>query len=93
MKHIKKISFALLISIVGFGCSSGADNHADEKAQDGQEAPKTIGTGKHEDQGSVREPGKDVHAEDVPTGTGTDSAKVDTGVKKGKWPTQGRPFS
>lgn len=29
----------------------------------------------------------------IATGTGTDPKKPDTGVKKGKWPTQGDPFS
>jgi len=30
---------------------------------------------------------------DVPNGTGTESKKIDTGVKKGKWPTQGNPMN
>ena len=29
---------------------------------------------------------------DVPNGTGTDPKKPDTGIKKGKWPTQGKPM-
>ena len=30
---------------------------------------------------------------DVPNGTGTVTKKADTGVKKGKWPTQGDPMN
>jgi hypothetical protein len=30
---------------------------------------------------------------DIPNGTGTEPKKIDTGVKRGKWPTQGDPYN
>ena len=60
-------------------------------------AQDTTGTGSRVADTSGIKPnsaiGEGAHGIGVPNGTGTEPKKQDTGTKRGKWPTQGDPFS
>lgn len=116
--NLKAITFALFVSTVALGCSSG---HQQDEMKDTTAASKsdtkdlnemrtgngpgtgtgsasgtetgTPGTGTGPGINSKPEEGVGSADRIIPTGTGTEAKKPDSGIRKGKWPTQGDPFS
>jgi len=83
--------------------SADSSNSSREKLNEaGADYDRKIGKGSVSDTTTATpgtEAGKGVNSEGnsnnrpIATGTGTEPKKIDTGVKRGKWPTQGDPFS
>jgi hypothetical protein len=99
MMNLKFLTTTVLAAAFAISCSSGPkkeDNTAetaeptgaDYKTEGSNHAAKdTSGVSKNEGLNN----GAESHT--IPNGTGTEPKKIDTGEKRGKWPTQGDPFS
>lgn len=84
-------NFRSLAKITAIAICLAACNSEDKNGKIGTQASDSIGADSNNVDSTAPGTGGGM-PRDIPNGTGTDAKKPDTGIKKGKWPSQGNPM-